>query len=210
MSSNEEKKLSVGRPKSEEKRCAILLAAGQEFLESGYEGTSIDRIAEGAGVSKATVYSHFKNKEQLFEAVIHHKVESYDFGEDDGPELEDIKAGLEYLAMRFYELLNDPEVISMHRMVIGESQRHCEMAKLFYKNGPEKTKKAVAAYLDKQTRQKQLKIHDTSQAASQYLYMVAGEMLMRSMLNVPFNITKKAFKQHVSLTTEQFLRIYQQ
>ena len=209
MSSSNEKKMSIGRPKSEEKRAAILLAAGNEFLNSGYEGTSIDRIADGAGVSKATVYSHFDGKEQLFEAVIRHKVESYEFDDSHVPDLDDPDQGLQHIAMRFYDLLNDPEVISMHRMVIGESQRHCNMAKLFYKNGPEKTQKALQGFLDFQVKQKHLKITDTSQAASQYLYMVAGEMLMRSMLNVPYSQSKKAFKQHVKDTTEQFLKIYQ-
>src|SRR5690554_1573732 len=59
-----------GRPKDPAKREAILQAAQQLFLRSGYEGTSMDAIATEAGVSKLTVYSHFTDKETLYAAAI--------------------------------------------------------------------------------------------------------------------------------------------
>lgn len=52
------------------KREAILEAATVAFRDEGYETTSMDRIAELAGVSKRTVYNHFGNKEGLFRAVV--------------------------------------------------------------------------------------------------------------------------------------------
>lgn len=202
------KKSQMGRPKSEQKRSAILNAAGCEFLNSGYEGTSVDRIAENAGVSKATVYSHFPGKEDLFQAVIKSKVESYEF-DDDTHAPEDLKDGLTYIAMRFFELLNDEQVISMHRVVIGESVRHCEMAKLFFKNGPDKTSKALAKYLDQHVQDSNLKIDDTQEAAKQFFHMIAGELLLRSMLNMPLNMSKKKYSAHVDKTTNQFISLYQ-
>ncbi len=42
----------------------------QEFTSSGYLGTSLARIAERAGVSKANVLYHYSSKEALLEAVI--------------------------------------------------------------------------------------------------------------------------------------------
>jgi AcrR family transcriptional regulator len=40
------------------------------FARLGYQGTSIDRIAKDAGVTKGAVYYHFRDKEELlFEAV---------------------------------------------------------------------------------------------------------------------------------------------
>ena len=52
------------------KRLAILDAAGRLFLERGFNDTSMDAIAEAAPVSKPTLYSHFKDKGDLFAAVI--------------------------------------------------------------------------------------------------------------------------------------------
>jgi TetR/AcrR family transcriptional regulator, mexJK operon transcriptional repressor len=49
---------------------AILSAAERAFLASGFGAVSMDAIAREAGVSKATVYAYFANKEELFGAVI--------------------------------------------------------------------------------------------------------------------------------------------
>jgi AcrR family transcriptional regulator len=47
-------------------RRAILEAAADLFLQSGYHGASIRRIADRAGVSPAAVYNHFPGKERLY------------------------------------------------------------------------------------------------------------------------------------------------
>ena len=54
-----------GRKKRDtsKKRLAILDGAIRVFIENGYETSSMDRIAEAAGVSKRTVYNHFPSKE---------------------------------------------------------------------------------------------------------------------------------------------------
>ncbi len=44
---------------------SLLMAAVEEFLEKGYEGTSVDAIAKRAGVSKGGLYYHFPNKEVI-------------------------------------------------------------------------------------------------------------------------------------------------
>jgi AcrR family transcriptional regulator len=54
----------------EQKRTAIVAAARRAFLESGYSQTSMDAIAELAKVSVKTIYRHFKNKDELFSAVM--------------------------------------------------------------------------------------------------------------------------------------------
>jgi len=61
---------TVRRRDTSRKRESILNGATQVFTETGYENASMDRIAEVAGVSKRTVYNHFVNKENLFQAVI--------------------------------------------------------------------------------------------------------------------------------------------
>jgi len=52
------------------KRISILDGAVRVFIESGYDASSMDRIAEQAGVSKRTVYNHFASKELLFQEII--------------------------------------------------------------------------------------------------------------------------------------------
>lgn len=52
------------------KRAAVIEAATEEFLMHGFSGTSMDRIAEAANVSKRTVYDHFPSKDDLFQAIV--------------------------------------------------------------------------------------------------------------------------------------------
>lgn len=54
------------RSKSQLKRDQIIESASKLFIEHGYPNTSMDKVAKEAGVSKQTVYSHFKDKETLF------------------------------------------------------------------------------------------------------------------------------------------------
>ncbi|MCD5977911.1 MULTISPECIES: TetR/AcrR family transcriptional regulator [Pseudomonas] len=55
---------------TDRKREAIVLAAIAEFRDTGFEVTSMDRIAARAEVSKRTVYNHFPSKEELFAEIL--------------------------------------------------------------------------------------------------------------------------------------------
>src|SRR6202171_1947732 len=62
-----------GRPTREEavRRDARLLdVATRLFMERGFDCTSIDAVAETAGVSKPTVYARYHDKRDLFTAVL--------------------------------------------------------------------------------------------------------------------------------------------
>ena len=48
----------------------ILESARQLFIEQGYHGLAMRQIAEAVGVTKAALYYHFKDKEELFLAVL--------------------------------------------------------------------------------------------------------------------------------------------
>lgn len=51
-------------------RAAILAAAQRLFVEKGYRGISMREIAEAVGMTKAALYYHFRDKEQLFVAIL--------------------------------------------------------------------------------------------------------------------------------------------
>src|SRR6218665_1038108 len=55
---------------TDRKRDAIVQAAIAEFREHGFAGTSMDRVAATAEVSKRTVYNHFPSKDELFAAIL--------------------------------------------------------------------------------------------------------------------------------------------
>jgi AcrR family transcriptional regulator len=55
-----------------EKRQDLIDTAIELFAEHGFHATGIDRIAEVAGVSKKTLYHHFRSKEELILAALKH------------------------------------------------------------------------------------------------------------------------------------------
>lgn len=57
-------------------RARILEASRVEFAEFGFAGARVDRIAERAQADKAQLYSHFGNKDPLFDAVLHDSFEA--------------------------------------------------------------------------------------------------------------------------------------
>ena len=53
----------------------ILQAAAEVMADRGYAGTSLDAVAERAGVAKGSIYNNFGSKEGLFEALIAHTMD---------------------------------------------------------------------------------------------------------------------------------------
>ncbi|KIF74076.1 TetR family transcriptional regulator [Streptomyces sp. 150FB] len=62
---------STGRRTTREK---LYEAAVTLIAEQGFSATTVDEIAERAGVAKGTVYYNFKNKADLFEELLRHGV----------------------------------------------------------------------------------------------------------------------------------------
>src|ERR1700751_3781589 len=94
------KRPRVGRPRKDlagDAKARILNAAQRAFLKRGYQGASLDEIAEVAPASKPTIYAHFEGKEALFEAVVAHVLDGLTnfegFGAK-GRRLQDKLAGL--------------------------------------------------------------------------------------------------------------------
>ncbi|MEU9023389.1 helix-turn-helix domain-containing protein [Actinomadura sp. NPDC048394] len=51
-------------------RQRLIEVATELFADRGYEGTSIEAVLERAGVSRGSLYHHFRGKDRLFEAVV--------------------------------------------------------------------------------------------------------------------------------------------
>ncbi|MFW3427202.1 TetR/AcrR family transcriptional regulator [Aliarcobacter butzleri] len=96
------------RQLNQEKRNAIIEAAIEEFYTKGYEASSMDTVSKKANVSKATVYNHFKNKEELFLALTHILLEklekSFQYEYDNEKTIE---IQLKEIAFKELEFLND-------------------------------------------------------------------------------------------------------
>lgn len=57
-----------------DRRHEILIAATKSFTLFGYKATTIEQVAKIANVGKGTIYTFFKNKEELFQEVVFHLI----------------------------------------------------------------------------------------------------------------------------------------
>lgn len=115
---------------TDRKRAAIVDAAIEAFLASGYDATSMDRIAAHAGVSKRTVYNHFPSKDALFVAILQ---KLWNATQDDGtPAYRDdvpLREQLVALLNRKLKLLNDESFLALARVAIGAAMHSPERAR---------------------------------------------------------------------------------
>lgn len=154
----------VERDNSADKVEQILQGAMQEFLSHGYAGTSMDRVASCAGVSKATVYSHFQDKQGLFKALIE-KLAQERFHSVFGttPLKGNPKVALRRLALKaLNEMRDDEEYRAFYRVLIGESGRFPELAQFCVGSLIKPAIQTVSQYL---ATYPELKIADTEATA---------------------------------------------
>lgn len=134
--------------RSARKRRAIVEAAEAAFLRGGYLGTSMDEIAATAGVSKQTVYKHFTDKAGLFDAVVTATVTAASdpvaAGIAAAGEADDVRAALLALARRQLELVLQPRMLRLRRLVIAEAGRFPQLGRAFHDQGPARTVEALA------------------------------------------------------------------
>ena len=119
---------------AEQKRQAIVLAAKGLFLGQGYGVTSMDTIAQEAGVTKQTVYRYYPSKEHLFGAVMQEVRSSatppYQFS--NGTLQEELSHfGAQLLAFHLR-----PEALGLYRLMLTEGAHNQDLFKTFQNAGP--------------------------------------------------------------------------
>ncbi|MDB9448039.1 TetR/AcrR family transcriptional regulator [Anabaena sp. CS-542/02] len=137
------------RSNSVEKREKILQGAMQEFLARGYAAASMDRVAEAAGVSKATVYSYFQDKKGLFKALIEKLARKRFYSILGSQPLH----GEPYVVLRrlavtaLEQMVKDKEYQSFERLLMGESARFPELAQVFIYSIAKPAIETISKYL---------------------------------------------------------------
>lgn len=103
-----------GRPRDPENDAAILNAALDLLIERGATGTSIEAVAQRAGVAKLTVYRRWRSKEDLLMAALEHAR---------APDMDAAPAGqsIDELISSIAELLSRPRFRALMARVIGAS-----------------------------------------------------------------------------------------
>jgi TetR/AcrR family transcriptional repressor of mexJK operon len=197
-----------GRPKDLGKRSAILTAAKALFLEHGYTGASMDAIAAGAGVSKLTVYSHFGDKENLFNTAVHSTCDemvpdTLFIADAQGP----LREQLLDIGRAFFGLVSSEAALATQRMMLSPSTDD-QTRRMFWHAGPERLNAAFITCLAPRVAAGELHIQDMDLAASQFFCLVKGELHTSMMCGLACQDDPQAAERHVVSAVDFFLRAY--
>ena len=120
--------------RGQQRKAKILSAATRLFLSDGYGETSIDAIVERSGGSKATLYSYYPTKADLFRAVVDSIVTNHE-----GPELrslDDVRDTLVTFAKHRLAIVFSSNHRALMRLIISERDRFPDIARMYYEQGP--------------------------------------------------------------------------
>jgi len=145
----------VTKPKrqrrAEDRPREICAAALDVFAEKGFAAARLDEIARRAGVSKGTLYLYFKDKADLFRAVVRDTV---------APNIDLVRTMIEGTDLpfpdvirmflpRFAALTSQARVGAVAKMVIGESRNFPELAKVWHDEVVSKALGLIAGLIER-------------------------------------------------------------
>lgn len=200
-----------GRPARDERREAIVEIAKRAFLEFGYAGASMSCIAARVGGSKATLYNHFKSKEELLIAVVERKCDQI-AGFLSAAELEshgNLRAALTNFGEHFVEYLLSEDSIGFYRLVIGECSRFPEIGEAIYNAGLKQNQNRMAELLEHAKEAGQVRSDaDVNMAAEQFNELCLAGMQRRRLWNVTPCPTRDEIRTNVKNAVDAFMRAY--
>ena len=120
----------------------ILDVALDLFSVQGYEATSISQLAEAVGIRKASLYSHFENKQAILDALIQTTMEEYEKhsifakADWDDPAFTKDKENMtpematQMVIGQIRYILHDPKISRARKMLTIEQFQNLQMAQL--------------------------------------------------------------------------------
>lgn len=195
--------------KSDIKRQAILDTAYQLFRAQGFSKTSISEVTARVGGSKATIYSYFSSKEELFAECMMAAVENYlsntlqhlDASRGNAPE------ALRNFGISVLEFICSPEQVEVRRLIIAEAARS-GTGKLFF-DKITALRVQVSRYLESCMASRALRRDDPHLAADYLGALLEAEVLEPLLLQVSERSPRHS--EIVSAATravDAFLRAY--
>ena len=162
--------------RAEDRPREICQAALAVFAEKGFAAAKLDEIARQAGVSKGTLYLYFKDKEQLFRAVVRDTI---------APNVDAVRetvmaADLPFAQIvplflgRFAELATRLPVGAVAKMVIGESRNFPELAKVWHDQVASRALAMLAGLIERAQEKGEVRAGDPRIHA----FTLMGPMLM--------------------------------
>lgn len=167
-----------GRPANEALSQSIVDAAGELFVELGFQATTMDKVAQRAKISKLSIYRHFENKEALFSAAI--AAHCHQFAPQAIVEGVDGSAADQLMAVGTFLLrtLLSPEVRSVEAMIMVDKTKQKSLSKLHYEAGPAYVTAQIEALLRQLHAEAMLNVPNPLESARLFAALIKGSDLL--------------------------------
>ncbi|MFT8762411.1 MAG: TetR/AcrR family transcriptional regulator [Gluconobacter potus] len=192
------------------KREQILKGAGTVFLANGYEGASMSRIAQMAGVSKGTLYNHFDGKASLFSAFFEEQarcrlapIEALSRNDE-----QSVRLTLIRFAEMAVHMLISPMALGLYRIIVGEVEKFPNLADTFWRYGFDRKLSNLTEYLTRIVARGELDIADPRLSAEQFMLMCQARIVQRRRFGLPVDDSDAAIAEFAAFTADSFLKIY--
>lgn len=194
-----------GRPRNaeqEQRKEHILRVAGETFLRHGFDGTSMDAVAEAARISKRTLYIRYPDKAALFDAVLSDLINRW-LVHIDQIRLEEgeLQQTLMILARHLTTTALMPQSVAVNRVIVAESERWPRFGQLANATGREPAIRAIASILCR--HKDELRVTDFEMAADQFMSLAVDRSLR--LANLGIKPTAREIEQWVSAAVDLFL-----
>ncbi len=187
----------------------VLEGAREIFLRDGFEGASVDDIAKAANVSKATLYSYFSDKRQLFAEVV--TTECDRMSSNIVAQLDDslpIRDRLLLAAKGAALLLLSDFSQRMFRICLAERDRFPELCEAYYKCGPLNGHHQITLQFQKAVEAGELKIDDMETAAWQFAELCKARVFVLANFGVQTEFSDAEIDTIATAAVDTFLARY--
>jgi len=189
------------------KRPFIIAGATKMFLQYGFNGCSMDKIAHAAPVSKATLYKYFDNKDALLAAVIENLcLNLFQVVDEVSIETESIENSLKKIAIAFVNLIFSKDALELYRLIIAECKNSPESGQLVYDSAPKIVTYQLKKYLQGLNQQGQISIVDIDFASEAFISLLKGDLHFQCLLGIKPRPSIEEKNQLVDQTVTLFMR----
>jgi TetR/AcrR family transcriptional regulator, mexJK operon transcriptional repressor len=197
-----------GRPKDIAKREAIIKAARALFASQPFDLVTMEAVATHAGVSKMTVYSHFHDKETLFETIVlatsDQMIAALSMpGQDGGLRERLIAVGTVVLGV-----ILGTDICTMAHTLPAALRANRALADRFYAAGPGRVRAALAEIIAAAAERGELTVDDPDCAADDLVCLWEGSMPAKMSFGLASLSTPEEIAARASRGTDVFLRAY--
>jgi len=197
------------KPVSGTIRDRVLTAAFALFREHGFSSTSMLDIVTAARVSKRDLYALFDNKHALLAACISERAERMRRPLDTAMPAPDTRDALAALLVEFgisiLKTVCHPDVLTVFRLAIAESDRAPAIGRTLDSSGREANQKALAELVGKGQAQGLIHAGDPAALAARYLVVLWGDLLIRLLMRVCQVPTEREILARARAATETLM-----